>query len=299
MYKRDLIMASRKQSALVSGQRALMCPPLFFDIEYAINPQMKATLESGVKVDKNRAYEQWMPLAFLLRTLGVLLNYILPSKDSPDMVFTANAGFYFNGRMVISRFKYEERRKEEKHFARFFREQLGMRAKNVIAARMLHPEFFEGKGDVLQQGDTLVCGYGFRSTRKGIEAALEAVEYTGARVFLELADERFYHLDTCLCFLGKHILWYPPAFCPDARKLVRNLLPKGGTSIAVSEEDALGFACNGIFLENSRGKHFITSPLSPRLRDTLQGLGITVHENNVSEFLKAAGGNRCLVFFLT
>ncbi|MBI3020280.1 MAG: hypothetical protein HYY60_03075 [Parcubacteria group bacterium] len=275
-----------------------MCPPAHFDVKYAINPQMKAALERGVRVDKNRAFLQWMRLAFLLQTFGVEVRYILSPKKTPDMVFAANAGFPFNGRVAISHFRHTERRKEEPYFARFFRKQLGMRAKDVIASHAFHPEFFEGKGDVLWHEDTLVCGYGLRSTRKGIEAVLEAVGYTGKRVFLELVDERFYHLDTCLCLSGKYILWYPPAFRPEAWKVVSDLVPPGGFSIIVSEEDALEFACNGIFLENGGKKHLITRPVSPRLRGTLQDLGITVHENDVSEFLKAAGGNQCLVLFL-
>lgn len=279
------------------GRKALMCAPTYFDIKYAINPQMKAALARGEKVNKPRAFSQWMRLASLLLMSGVENRYIFSRRDTPDMVFTANAGFVNNGRVAISRFAHDERRKEEKRFARFFKKELGI-VPQKWQSLSSRPGFFEGGGDVLRHGDAIFCGYGKRSTRSGIGNALTALGYAGKIVYLELVNDDFYHLDTCFCSLGKHILWYPPAFSHEAQKELPQFLPAGGFTIAVSKEDAEGLACNGIFLENGGQKILITSPLSPRLRGTLEDLGITVYENDISEFLKSGGGNQCLVLFL-
>lgn len=292
-----MVFLSQPVRDALGGRKALMCPPAFFDIRYAINPQMKAVLECGEKVNKPLAFAQWMRLAFLLQTFGVRLHFIISCRDTPDMVFTANAGFVHNGRITISRFAHDERRKEEKRFARFFKKDIGIVPQKWQAPSSQHG-FFEGGGDVIRHGGTLFCGYGKRSTRSGIEKALAALGYAGKIVYLELVNDDFYHLDTCFCSLGKHVLWYPPAFSVEAQKELLNFLPAGGFTVAVSKEDAGGLACNGIFLENGGQKVLITSPLSPRLRGTLEDLGITVYENDISEFLKSGGGNQCLVLFL-
>src|SRR3989338_1242643 len=92
------------------GHEVLMCPPTHFDLRYAINPQMQHARENGETVDTSRAFEQWMRLAFLLEILGARGRYLMPGEKFPDMVFTANAGLFFEGRMVVSNFAYDERR---------------------------------------------------------------------------------------------------------------------------------------------------------------------------------------------
>lgn len=272
------------------GREFLVCPPTHFDLRYAINPFMKAAYESGIQVDKSLAFEQWMQLLLLLKALGARGRYIMSEEGTPDMVFTANAGFLFKNRFVPSHFRYEERRGEEIHFLRYFSKIPG-----VIPTPLPRPDYFEGRGDVLWHGNTLLCGYGFRSSIEGMSAMVRAIGYTGSCVFLELADERFYHLDTCFCSLGKDILWYPPAFSPSAQKMLRHL-SNAGKSVVVSEEGAMRLACNGIYFERKGRRALVTSPLSHCLRSELEELNIMVFENDVSEFLKAGGGNQCLVF---
>lgn len=277
---------------------ALLCPPTHFfsKIYYAINPQMEESQESGVTVDKVLAFHGWMRLAHLLQRvrialrLDIALHYILPEADSPDMVFTANAGLPYGGRVALSHFAHPERQKEESHFLRYFLHNLGVPV-SISGGR----RYFEGQGDALFMGDTLVCGYGFRSEKEGHLGMFESVRFTGQRQFVRLVDPHFYHLDTCFCPMGKDILWYPPAFSPEAQTLI-NGLASTGHSIVISDEDATRFVANGIYFENAGRRVLITSPMSGKLRARLNDLGIVVWENDVSEFLKAGGGNKCLVF---
>jgi N-dimethylarginine dimethylaminohydrolase len=56
---------------------------------------------------------------------------------------------------------------------------------------------------------------------------------------LRLVDERFYHLDTCLCPLeGGWLLYYPDAFDAASNRLIEKRVAK---RIAVSEAEALQF----------------------------------------------------------
>ena len=67
-------------------------------------------------------------------------------------------------------------------------------------ARLRPGVFFEGAGDALFCGDTLLAGYRIRSDIRGHQ---EMGDLLGCRVIpLELVDPRFYHLDTCFCPLA-------------------------------------------------------------------------------------------------
>ena len=99
--------------------RLLVCPPDHFGIQYEINPWMRLSNA----VDKETSQAQWRTLARVLEEdAGAELERMTPVSDLPDLVFTANAGLLHDGTVVISRFRHPERRGEEKHFARWFRE---------------------------------------------------------------------------------------------------------------------------------------------------------------------------------
>ena len=134
-----------------------------------------------------------------------------------------------------------------------------------------------------------------RSTKKGIVSALESIGFKGMHIPIELVDENFYHLDTCFCVLGNDILWYPKAFGGTSKSMIRNLCVENH-SIEVSDEDADNFVCNGIYFALRGRRYLITSPMSDKLRIRLEEIGIEVYENDISEFKKAGGGNKCLVF---
>lgn len=279
--------------------RGLMCPPVFFEVRSSINPQMAETLKRGEKVDKVRAFEQWMELVFLLRMFGVRLSYLPPRENFPDMTFTANAGFFHEGKMFLSNFRHKERRGESLEVQSYFAGTLGFPSSMFPLRRKSAPLFFEGQGDALWYGKNLVCGYGrLRSNRGGIEAMRSAIEIEeDCFVPLKIVRKHFYHLDTCFCPMGKDILWYPPAFGVSSRALVRSLVRAcGGKAIAVSLRDAARFTCNGIYFSFGGKRALITSPVSVRLKRKLEKLGIEVWENDVSEFLKSGGGNKCLFF---
>ncbi len=273
--------------------RGLMYPPIFFDVWYNINPQMRETLRSGKKIDKVLAFEQWMRSVFLLQNFGVKLYYPPAHPDFPDMTFAANAGFPNNGGMILSNFRHPERRGESAEVRSYFSQILGIPVTALPLVSRGSPVFFEGQGDALWYGNTLICGYGFRSNKTGVMEIHGSTRW-GRFVSLELTHEHFYHLDTCFCPLGEDILWYPPAFSHDSRTEVESIISKTGNLVEASEEDAMRLACNGIYFSFGGRRVLITSPMSLDLRLKIEKLGVEVWGNNVSEFLKSGGGNKCL-----
>lgn len=254
----------------------LMCRPDHFGIEYEINPWMHV----AVSVDRSLAERQWNALFSTYRELGAPVDLVEPRPGLPDMVFTANAAVVRNGAAVLSSFRHPERQREEP----VWRQELARRS---LAAKTLRPGLaFEGAGDALFVGDTLFCGYGFRTDRA---AHAEVGRLLGVDVVsLELVDPRFYHLDTCFCPLNERtVLFAPDALSPASARLVRRLVPH---VIQVPLEVAAGFACNALPVADV----VVSSLAANRLERPLADAGFRTIELPMSEFMKSGGGVRCL-----
>jgi len=264
--------------------RILVCPPDHFGVDYVINPWMEGQLG---RVDRERARAQWSSLVEGFSETA-RVESVAPVQGSPDMCFTANAGLVAAGRAVPARFRKAERSAEELPFAAW----LGEAGLDVVSLPGTDP--FEGEGDALfAPGEPLLwAGYGVRS-------ALETHAFLGETfgvevVSLRLVDPRFYHLDTCFSALpGGRLLYYPPAFDEPSRREIEARVPSA-KRIAVSESDALGFACNALRL----GERLFMNRASDSLREGLSRWGFEAREHSVDEFLKAGGGVKCLSLIL-
>ncbi|WDS35182.1 arginine deiminase-related protein [Pseudoxanthomonas sp.] len=263
--------------------RVLMCPPTHFSVEYDINPWMTGNRDQA---DRARAGRQWDDLrALVADAADVELIEHVPGL--PDMVFTANAGLVYRDVAVPSRFRHAERAGEEAHFTRWF-------SGHRFDVDLLDGIEFEGAGDALldRAASRLWFGYGHRSDARAAGAlhALLGIDV----VPLRLVDPRFYHLDTCLCPLsGGHLLYFPAAFDEAAQAAIAARVP-ADKRIAVSEEDALAFACNAVNLDNV----VILNRATPALRAQLEQAGYRVRETPLDEFLKAGGSAKCLTLRL-
>ena len=263
--------------------RLLVCPPDHFGIQYEINPWMRLSNA----VDKDASHAQWRTLTRVLeQDAGAKLERMTPVAGLPDLVFTANAGLLHDGTVVISRFRHPERRGEEKHFARWFKEH-GYR---VI---LLDEDcYFEGAGDVLGFPDTWFGGYRQRSD---IKAHRVLSDVYGKEILpLELVTSRFYHLDTCFCPLsGGELLYYPAAFDSYARATISDRVD-ARRRIVVSHAEAERFACNAVCV----GRHVVLPSECPETTAMLKDRGYTPHPLDLDQFLKSGGSAKCLTLAL-
>lgn len=258
----------------------LMCRPDSYGVRYEINPWMKVANQP----DAQKAMSQWLNLKNALEAAGLNVSLIHQSPKLPDMVFTANAGVVRDRTIILSRFRYPERRGEVKFFREYFL-SLGYQFESLPHG------FFEGEGDALFCGDKFVCGYGFRSDELGAMLAGYFVEKEP--VLLELVDPHFYHLDTCFCPIqtnnGNLILCYLDAFDSFDQAKIERL----GEVIPVSRYDAEHFVCNAVQV----GDKIITTPISIYLESALEKRGIEPVEVDLSEFIKAGGAAKCLTLW--
>lgn len=261
-----------------------MCPPDYFTVEYVINPWMAGHEGS---MDIELAKRQWQNLRDTLAKHAEIVT-IDPQPDLPDMVFTANAGVVYGNKAIASHFMPLERRPEEPHFKRWFRD-------NGFELLDLDEKIgFEGAGDCLRDrgGPWLWTGYGFRTE---IEAHAEIRKFFDIELIsIRLTDSRFYHIDTCFCPLtGGFLMYHPPAFDFESRMAIESRIPPH-KRIVVDTADAGIFACNAVNVGDKVFLHKASEPLRARLMLA----GFTVQEVDLSEFLKAGGSAKCLTLKL-
>lgn len=265
--------------------RYLMCAPDFYDVDYVINPWMEGNIHRS---NQTKAKEQWQALYDILKELASI-DLVPPQPGLPDMVFTANAGLVLGNKVVVSRFFHKERQGEEPHFKAWFQSQ------GFETFELPQDLPFEGAGDALldREGRWLWAGYGFRSE---LDSHPLIAQWLDIEVLsLHLVDSRFYHLDTCFCPLtGGYLLYYPDAFDTYSNRLIEMRVPFS-KRIAISEPDAVNFACNAVNV----GQTIILNKASDNLKQRLAAVGFTVIETPLTEFLKAGGAAKCLTLRIT
>jgi N-dimethylarginine dimethylaminohydrolase len=257
-----------------------MCAPTAYALKYEINPWM--SLEN--MPDSDLAVQQWNELyRILTEEVGARVELVEQAPECPDMVFTANAGLVRGQFVLLSNFRHPQRQVEEPYFRVWFEAQ---------GYKVIVPSVgckFEGEGDALFAGDLLLAGYLKRSDICAHRWLSEALALPV--LSLELVDDRWYHLDTCLFPLTSDtVVYYPGAFDSYARVVIANNFQ----TIEVNPEEALRFACNAVVI----GSHVVLPAGCPQLTRTLEARGYTVHGTDLSEYLKAGGAAKCLTLFL-
>jgi N-dimethylarginine dimethylaminohydrolase len=202
----------------------------------------------------------------------------------PDLVFTANAGIVSGRHFVPAYFRHPERQPETAHDIEWF-EAHGYEV-HLLSDDVDH----EGAGDALPFGGVLVSGYRFRSDAAAHAELSKLLDVPVRSV--ELVDERFYHLDITFCPLDttRAIVW-PGAWDRYGQRVMEALVPE---RLVLEPEEADRFVANSVVVDRT----VVMPSCPPRVGRQLEAWGFTPVEVDVSEFLKAGGGCRCLTLSL-
>jgi N-dimethylarginine dimethylaminohydrolase len=257
-----------------SPRRYLMCPPEHFDVTYTINPWM----DTAKAVDPGLALSQWERLRQCYLSLGHKVEIIDPLAGLPDMVFAANGATVAGDRVFGARFLHAERAAEGPAYLDWFRDSGYLNVREPVFVN-------EGEGDYLMAGGRLLAGMGFRTDQR---SHAEAAEFFGLPVVsLVLVDPYFYHLDTALAVLSEdQIAYYPPAFAPKSRSVLRELFPD---AIEATKADAEVLGVNAV----SDGRHVVLPSAAVDLIAELTARGYEPIGMDLSEIAKAGGGVKC------
>jgi N-dimethylarginine dimethylaminohydrolase len=271
----------------------LMCRPEHFAVSYAINPWMDPASWARDKRAHIAAAQEWRALHTNLLKLGASVELVAPAPGLPDLVFTANAAVVLDRRVLLARFRHPERRREEPHFEMAFCE-LQARGHIDTVHKLPAGLVLEGAGDCVFDAARGVfwMGYGPRSdaAARHVVADMFAPEV----VALELADARFYHMDTALCPLsGGEVMYLPSAFTAAGRAAIRaRVAPQD--RIEISLGDGCRLAANAVCV----GKTLLMSGAGARLRAELAARGYGVVETPLPSFMRSGGSAFCLTLRL-
>jgi len=257
-------------------KKLLLCPPTFYDIRYEINPWM----DVDDKIDKAKALEEYNTLTYAYDQLGIAYDELGCVEELPDQVFTTDLGHAENNIFIKANFKYPERQQEAGIAEDYFR------TKGFEIKTMPDDVYFEG-GDLLKIQDTYIFGYGKRSSK---EAATHLSEMLGKKILsIELPDEYFYHLDTCVAPLNAETaLVNEQALTEEGLTAIRKQFK---TIISTTQSDNKNFACNLVTLENDL---IMTQGISNELKDTLTQKGFRIITVPMSQYLKGGGSVHCV-----
>lgn len=268
----------------------LMVRPTHYDIKYVINPYMGKNVGA---VDKMQALNEWKHLFDGFEELGFKVEAIDGLEDLPDMVFCANQSIPYVGKdgnkgVLMSIMNSEYRKPEVNRIREYFEsknyeiQQLGDGGDKNIS--------FEGMGDALWHFKKRLIwgGYGFRTTSGVYEKISEILETPV--VALELVDEKFYHMDTCMSILSEHaVMIYADAFTKRGLDIIHKLFD---TVIEASKYEA-----ENLFSVNATcpdGKNVLIQQGCTDINKKLRDAGFSVHEYSTYEFIKSGGSVFCM-----
>lgn len=266
----------------------LMVKPTYFDVEYVINPHMEGQIGT---VDTIQAANEWEHLLGGFKELGLCTHVLNGVKGLPDMVFCANQSLPFideneNRKVVMSIMHAPQRRGEVEHIEEWYR-------KNGFEILHLDPSVtqkFEGMGDALWhfKRKLLWGAHGFRTNPSAYKQIAEMLDTP--IVILELTDEVFYHLDTCMCMLNeKSVLIYPDAFAESSLEMIHLLFE----NVIISSK----YEARKLFSVNATcpdGKNVLIQQGSTDVNKKLRDAGFRVHEYSTYEYIKSGGSVFCM-----
>jgi len=274
--------------------RILMCAPEHFAVSYAINPWMDPAgwaRDGGALAAA--AWREWTALHRALSDLGAIVELMAPVRGLPDLVFTANSAVVLDGIALLARFRHAERRREEPQVEAAFRKLAG---RGLIDAVRRLPDgiALEGAGDCVFDASRGLFWMGFGPRSDAAARSIVAGTFGREVVALELADPRFYHMDTAFSPLPRgEAMYVPGAFTPNGLAAIRERVAPQAR-IELGDADAGRLAANAVAI----GDVVVMSSCSGRLRSVLRERGYRVRTTPLGSFLRSGGSAFCLTLRL-
>jgi len=269
----------------------LMTDASCFDVSYQINPWMRPKAWRPEHLAAAQAASANLKAA--LRAAGARVETIGAVRGLPDLVFPANAAIVLDGRVLLARFRHPERQGEEAVFRSVFAR---LKARGLVRELVDLPEgvLQEGAGDCIWDAERRLFWVGFGPRSNKASVGVIAKTFGQDVVPLELASDRFYHLDTCFCPLaGGKVLYYPDAFTPAAQATIRERVPKA-QRIEASAAEAEAFCVNAVNLDT----RLIMARAPASLRAKLGARGYSLTEIDLDPFILSGGAAYCMTLRL-
>lgn len=167
----------------------MMCMPITMNTDNPNNIWMDEYDPKDLKVDKKKAYKQFLDLYNYLSSDGLV--YILPHEGNfQDQVYVANVGLVLpqsdKMQCIASNYKSTPRIGEENVFVNFM---------NMMGYEVKKPPYtWEGEADIkFLYGNKYIGGTGIRTNPKSYDWMMDNYDMNIVKV--EMKDDYLYHLD--------------------------------------------------------------------------------------------------------
>lgn len=278
-------------------ERVAVCAPTHFAPTRPINARQADELDGGPPISAELLAAEHRGLVDALTAHGVEPIALEPEPTAPYMLNARDPAFVVGTRLFVSRMRVDVRAMEPASVVA----QLGGGAVDDAAvskaavSEVAVPEaamvrltegFVEG-GDVVVDGDTVLCGVGERTDHAGAAALARLLPDGVALREVPLADDVL-HLDTAVGLAsGLAFVWRDGLAEPDA---VVRFLETRGEVVEVDDDEARGFATN--FLMLSPTAALIPAGV-PRIAALFAARGIEAEEVPFDEHHRSGGSIRC------
>jgi N-dimethylarginine dimethylaminohydrolase len=254
-----------------------------FQVAWQINPHMRVGA-----VETARAQRQHGAFVTQLSSLGAVVDAMPFVHGAYDSVFAKDSAVLAHTRGCDRALMAQPRHAERQAEQATRRQSLESRGFEVIPPPLSPLEGGDVVVDSLSPRPSAYLGYGFRSSRRSVDA-LE--RFLGVPVTpVELRDPTLYHLDMAVAVLVGVTFVCEEALTPAS---MRTLVSAAGSDhvVRISRAEALAFALNYVRV----GRHIVLSRGASSFERRLQGLGYATHALPLSEFHLAGGSAACLV----
>jgi dimethylargininase len=229
-------------------------------------------------IDPRQARDQHDTFRKILAAMGLELIVLPADERHPDACFTQDPAVVLEGRALIGRPGIESRRGEVESMM----EALASLVADIQA--VTEPATLEG-GDVLVLGSKLIVGRSRRTNDAGIEALRRFAKPLGYEVQVAQVPEGVLHLGTAVTVLSDNLVI-------GRDDVLRQQAFRELDRIPVTDDPLE--ACNVLAIGTqviSSGRYVVNREVERR--------GFTVHELDLSEFVRADGGPTCLALLGT
>ncbi len=229
-------------------------------------------------IDPRRARDQHNTFRKTLAAMGLELIVLPADERHPDACFTQDPAVVLEGRALVGRPGIESRRGEVESMM----ETLASLVADIQA--VTEPATLEG-GDVLILGSKLIVGQSRRTNDAGVEALGRFAKPLGYEVQVAQVPERVLHLGTAVTVLSDNLVI-------GRDDVLRQQAFRELDQISVTDDPLE--ACNVLAIGTqviSSGRYGVNREVERR--------GFTVHELDLSEFVRADGGPTCLALLGT
>jgi N-dimethylarginine dimethylaminohydrolase len=269
-------------------------------IQHKQNPYITDDSIQPKNVNKKKVHAQHDALEKAFHKIYSFTVYPVHHEPLPDIVFVANSGLSLprlpEPVFLLPYMKYIQR-KEELHYLKQLYTKLGLRTIPFPGSANAP---FEGQAEIkwFHGGTKLVCGPGFRSTRKTFEILDKVLKKIYKSYGVEppelcvvpLQSADYYHLDVAMLeYNDTSCIIHKNAFSKTAIHTLQKFLgPQNVHILDTRDSFCLNAVCDG--------SNLITHKLSdPSLKKKLETItGLSVKQVDTSEFEKSGGSVRCM-----